>query len=110
VRLEGLGQMKNPITSSGIEPAIFRNFTSIYTTLTNKGIFSQYTSFKLVIEVACFLHKTLLRTFSTTEEWGVKPFSLVKVCRTNGVTFHKIVLFAVTAVRTSNQKVSKYKF
>jgi hypothetical protein len=24
VRLEGLGQLKNPMTSSGIEPAIFR--------------------------------------------------------------------------------------
>jgi hypothetical protein len=24
VRLEGLGQLKNPVTSSGIEPAIFR--------------------------------------------------------------------------------------
>jgi hypothetical protein len=51
VRLEGLGQLKNPITSSGIEPATLR---------------------------------------------------------LDGVAFHNIVLFIVTALRTSNPIVTVF--
>jgi hypothetical protein len=43
VRLEGLGQLKNPVTSSGIEPATFRR-TNTYTFPTSSGFDGKVTA------------------------------------------------------------------
>jgi hypothetical protein len=51
VRLEGLGQLKNPMTSSGIEPATFR----LVATLPIVPVRSAYQHYILLDEISYYL-------------------------------------------------------